>query len=139
MTVLTQNFWPTYGLRTVFSQPKQTDLLCKTAPFFPPPCPLNLCCSISTHGMVFYIGGLRLPVPTVIFAALFCFLILIFTNFFNKLLPEIDRSRTVGIKRWKNILFQKAIFPSFLFFTSYHLIESFFDYVFSVLHCQNSC
>lgn len=69
----------------------------------------------------------------------FGFWFLIFSIFVCKLFPETDRFRTVGIKRWKNILFQKAIFPSFFFFTSYHLIESFFDYVFSVLHCQNSC
>lgn len=56
-----------------------------------------------------------------------------FTFFSATFFPELDKIRTVGIKRWKNRIFQKAVFLFsffFSFFTSYHLIESFFNYFF---------
>lgn len=53
--------------------------------------------------------------------------------FFNcSLFQELDtrdKFRTVGIKTWKNIFFKRPFFLIF-FFTSYHLIESFFIFYF---------
>lgn len=62
--------------------------------------------------------------------------------FFNcSLFQELDtrdKFRTVGIKTWKNTIFKRPFFPYFLPPIIW-LIESFFIFIFSLLHSQNSC